>query len=270
MQNVQIFQYNNSPIAFQMGKENRMVNATQMAKKFNKRTNDWLATKHAKELIVSLSAKTGIPATGLILVNQGGNNQGTWMHEDIALIFAQWLSPDFYFWCNDRIKELMRFGLTATEEMLLKAATDPGFVLAMMEQVQISRQKSIELEQRNKSLQAKIDSDASKVAFYDSVVTIEEGAKRRKTFSVSQIARSLKLTPSALNRQLIKQGIINKIDGHIYVSEKYKDYGYTIERTTMTRRYNEDLDKFTMEDTKYVSYTPAGREYIIDLLSSKR
>ena len=60
--------------------------------------------------MLSLSAVTGIPVTGLVIVNQGGNNkmaQGTWMHEDLALIFAQWLSSDFYLWCNRRIKEIL-------------------------------------------------------------------------------------------------------------------------------------------------------------------
>jgi hypothetical protein len=44
-----------------------------------------------------------------VKVKQGGNAkyQGTWMHEDVALIFAQWLSPEFYLWCNDRVKELL-------------------------------------------------------------------------------------------------------------------------------------------------------------------
>lgn len=103
----QIFQYNGSPITFQKG-DSVMVNATEMAKPFGKRCNDFLSSKSTKELIVSLSAKTGISATGLVSVNQGGNNQGTWLHEDLALIFAQWLSPDFYLWCNDRIKELQK------------------------------------------------------------------------------------------------------------------------------------------------------------------
>lgn len=70
-----------------------MVNATEMAKPFNKRPNDFLILKSTNELTNSLSAKTGIPVTDLVIVNQGGNNQGTWMHEDLALVFAQWLSP---------------------------------------------------------------------------------------------------------------------------------------------------------------------------------
>ena len=38
------------------------------------------------------------------------------MHEDVALMFAQWLSPDFYIWCNDRIKELARDGVAVVSD----------------------------------------------------------------------------------------------------------------------------------------------------------
>ena len=32
------------------------------------------------------------------------------MHEDVAMEFARWLSPEFAIWCNDRIKELLLTG----------------------------------------------------------------------------------------------------------------------------------------------------------------
>lgn len=50
-------------------------------------------------------------------VTKGGNDkklQGTWMHEDVALEFARWLSPAFAIWCNDRIKELLLTGTAGT------------------------------------------------------------------------------------------------------------------------------------------------------------
>ena len=61
----QIFQYNGSPITFHKG-DSVMVNATEMAKPFGKRCNDFLSTKQTNDLINSLSAKTGISATGLV------------------------------------------------------------------------------------------------------------------------------------------------------------------------------------------------------------
>ena len=110
MEDMKVFNYNDTPITFDTAAATgTMINATEMAKPFKKRTNDFLSSKSTKELIASLSAKTGISATGLVIVNQGGNNQGTWLHEDLAIVFAQWLSPEFYLWCNDRIKEILAY-----------------------------------------------------------------------------------------------------------------------------------------------------------------
>lgn len=105
-----------------------------MAKPFGKRCNDFLSTKQTNDLISSLSAKTGIPATELVTVNQGGNNQGTWLHEDLALIFAQWLSSDFYLWCNDRIKELLTIGMTAMQPTLEQMIDNPDLVIQLATQ----------------------------------------------------------------------------------------------------------------------------------------
>lgn len=134
MSNIQIFNYNGNGVTFRKG-DSVMVNATEMAKPFGKRPNDFLSAKSTQELISSLSAKTGISATALVVVNQGGNNQGTWLHEDLALIFAQWLSPTFYLWCNDRIKELMQVGFTATPATLEAMIANPDLVIGMATQL---------------------------------------------------------------------------------------------------------------------------------------
>ena len=82
-----------------------------MAKPFGKFTKDWLSNKSTKEFLSTLSAVRTIPLTGLVEIKQGGSGeQGTWMHEDVALEFARWLSPAFAIWCNDRIKELLLTG----------------------------------------------------------------------------------------------------------------------------------------------------------------
>lgn len=48
------------------------------------------------------------------------------MHEDVALEFARWLSPEFAIWCNDRIKDLFRQGVAVTDstERLLAELRD--------------------------------------------------------------------------------------------------------------------------------------------------
>lgn len=85
----------------------RMINATQMAKPFNRKPLDWLKTQQAKDLQQALSVVTKINTADLQIVRQGGVNQGTWLHEDLALLFAQWLSPKFYLACNNKLKELL-------------------------------------------------------------------------------------------------------------------------------------------------------------------
>lgn len=147
------FDYKGSQISFNKG-ESTMINATQMAKSFNKRTNDWLSLKQTNELIDSLSAKTGIPATDLVTVNQGGNNQGTWLYEDLALIFAQWLSPDFYLWCNDRIKELLKTGVTTVSNDDEAIAYAMNVLQRRLEQAKAEKEL---LAKQNAKLQPKAD-----------------------------------------------------------------------------------------------------------------
>lgn len=265
MEQIQIFQYNENPVSFQMGLENRMLNATQMAKSFGKRPVDFLKLDQTKEFLAEFSKVKKITLADLVIVKKGGNDSGTWMHEDIALEFARWLSPMFAIWCNDRIKELLRFGLTATEEMLLKAATDPGFVLAMMEHIKESREKNRLLEDKNKELEAQAEQNASKVQFYDNLQEIRQKDEAGKIHNVSKIARELGMSPAGLNRLLIKKGVAIKIDGSWYVAQRYKDSGYAVERKAMTQRLNED-DEMVPTEITYLAWTARGREFIFSLI----
>lgn len=95
---IQVFQYNGSPVTFNNG-DNVMVNATEMAKPFGKRPADWLKTQTTKEFLDALNGVKKIVPSDLVQV-VNGDNGGTWMHEDVAMEFARWLSPKFAIWCN--------------------------------------------------------------------------------------------------------------------------------------------------------------------------
>lgn len=110
----QKYDYDGSTITFAKG-DNVMVNATQMANKFGKKAKDWLKTQQSKEFLKSLSEGKKIPSSDLVQVMYG-NSGGTWMHEDVAIEFARWLSPMFAIWCNDRIKELAREGVATVSD----------------------------------------------------------------------------------------------------------------------------------------------------------
>lgn len=148
-----VYDYKGSKISFANGK-NVMVNATEMAKSFGKTTKDWLRTNASSEFINSLSAVRQICPTELVKVVQGGSPelQGTWMHEDVALEFARWLSSAFAIWCNDRIKELLKYGMTATQPTLDEMLNNPDLVIRMATQLKQERAEKARLEGENKRI----------------------------------------------------------------------------------------------------------------------
>lgn len=150
-----VFNYNGTDITFVSDENELMVNATKMAKPFGKQPSDWTKTKSAQEFISSLSAVRKIVVTDLIHVKQGGNTiQGTWMHEDVAIEFARWLAPTFAIWCNDRMKELLKYGMTATPEKLEEIILNPDLVIGLAKK--LKEEREARMKQDEYSLQNKI------------------------------------------------------------------------------------------------------------------
>jgi hypothetical protein len=107
-----IFNYNGTSITIKKSNNSVYVNATEMAKSFNTKPDNWLRTEQAQRIIHAMSVSQKCDTADLVKVVQGGMNQGTWMQDEIALTFAQWLSPEFYILCNRKIKELLQYGYT--------------------------------------------------------------------------------------------------------------------------------------------------------------
>lgn len=92
------------------------VNATAMCKANGKKLNHYLDLDRTSDYLNALeaslvaqtpceSAVAGIPVTGvsLIEIRQGGNNpesQGTWVHPQVAVDLARWISPKFAVWMD--------------------------------------------------------------------------------------------------------------------------------------------------------------------------
>ena len=149
----QIFQYNGSPITFQKG-DSVMVNATEMAKPFGKLAKDWLSNKSTKEFLSTLSSVRTIPLTALVEIKQGGNKeQGTWMHEDVALEFARWLSPAFAIWCNDRIKELLTTGSASLQPQLPNFNNPAEAARAWADQYEKNQTLALEVQQQQATIE---------------------------------------------------------------------------------------------------------------------
>lgn len=148
-----IYPETNQSVGFK--KENGVVyvSATDMAKSFGKRPNDYLALPSTNELINAITRKSGIAENQLVIIYRGGLNPGTWLHEDVALDYAQWLSMDFKLWCNDRIKELLRFGMTALPQTIDDLVQNPDLLIQICTQLKEERrQKELAQEAHQSAL----------------------------------------------------------------------------------------------------------------------
>ena len=118
MSDITRHEYEGELISFDFTGNDKLINATQMARPFRKNVADFLRLKNSKEYIAALEARYGNSHNGrrsVLEVVQGGTpeKQGTWMDELLAIKFAGWLSADFEIWMHERIRELLITGSTS-------------------------------------------------------------------------------------------------------------------------------------------------------------
>nr|MDZ8284033.1 KilA-N domain-containing protein [Nostoc sp. ChiSLP01] len=101
----------------QIGKHNipkGYVNGTQMAKANQKLLADYMRLKSTTEYLQALCQDMGIPISSLILEISGRTySQGTWLHPEIAIDLARWVSVEFRIWAN---RTLMKVFLSSQIE----------------------------------------------------------------------------------------------------------------------------------------------------------
>lgn len=188
--NVQVFKYNGTGITFKVG-DNLMVNATEMAKNFGKQPYDWFRLPSTIEFLKAFimdyegtrSEKISeryaeiserniseiLSLYGLVFIQQGGNMQGTWLYDEIAIELARWLSPEFSIWCNKRIKEILNGG--SKYPMTSDEAIAYGYGKALEK---INRQSTI-IARQSKQLQK-----------YKSQLEVEKEKKEQKRIVFAQ------------------------------------------------------------------------------------
>lgn len=166
MNTLQVFDYQNNPVSFKDEDGQAYINATEMAKPFGKRPAKWLELPSTKELITAIGVRPIRKSDTLVITMNG---VGTWLHEDIALDFAQWLSVDFKIWCNDRIKELMRYGVTASDNMINQMLDDPDTMITILTKLKEERAANQLQAEKIQEQQKVIEVQAPKVAFAQAV-----------------------------------------------------------------------------------------------------
>lgn len=258
MNETSVFSYKGSSISFFNGK-NVMVNATEMAKSFGKTTKDWLRTNASLEFINSLSAVRQICPTELVKIVQGGNSsqQGTWMHEDVALEFARWLSPTFAIWCNDRIKELLTQGVTTVND-------DDATILHAMQVLQKrvdEKQRALEFAQETITTQnEQLKLQAPKVKYVDDVL------QSVNTYTSTQMSKELGLREAEQLHKILKEkGVMFKQSGQWMLTAKYCEHGYTKPRTHQFTRNDGSIGTSTT-----TVWTEKGRVFLHNMFNLKK
>lgn len=248
--------YEGYAITFQKG-ENLMVNATQMAKAFGKQPSDWMRQTSTDAFLTSLSAVRGIPRTELIRQQKGGisTEQGTWMHEDVALEFARWLSPKFAIWCNDRIKELLREGVTTIandDEAILHA------MQVLQKRVDEAKLQLQALEGENELLTAENKALAPKAQYTDEVL------QSTTTFTLTQVAKSLGFrSVNTFTKALQEKGILYRQSGQWMPRACFAGKGYFATRTA--RYFRSDGSTASSLSTVI---TEKGRAYLNQIFNN--
>lgn len=114
------FLYNNEEIQFlSTGTNDIMINATQMAKIFDKRLDFFLKADHTKEFINALELTPfggrSTPLKGEEILKTV-NGVKTWMHRILALKFAAWIDPFFEVWVFTTIDSILLGDFKAQKE----------------------------------------------------------------------------------------------------------------------------------------------------------
>ena len=80
------------------------VNATQLCKAGGKQFKHWNSIEKTRTFLQVLTTSTGIPVLELIKMNAGEKH--TWVHPQVAINIAQWISPEFELQVKKNIDEL--------------------------------------------------------------------------------------------------------------------------------------------------------------------
>lgn len=236
-----VYDYEGNKISF--SKDNGvMVNATQMAKPFGKRPNDWLNLPSTQEFLDALitTRKSGsCDYQAVTTVNcspeYGG---GTWLSEDAAIEFARWLSPKFAIWCNDRIKELMRNGV----------AVLPKDYVSALRALADAEEEKLKLEAENAKMKPLVE-------YAEDVLTSND------CMTATEMAKELGFkSGKAFNQWCAKNNILFCQGGRWLPYSKYSGIGWFATRTATYPKKDG-----TSGVSLYTVITELGRKGLIEL-----
>ena len=161
MNTLQVFNYQNNPVSFKDEDGQAYINATEMAKPFGKRPAKWLELPSTKELIAAIGIRPIRKSDTYVETINGIRNEpkgksrtlvitmngvGTWLHEDIALDFAQAVSGSTKSCLVGEMATILKQnGVRIGQNRLFAWLRANGFLCSIGERYNLPTQKSMDM-----------------------------------------------------------------------------------------------------------------------------
>ena len=249
------FSFNGNEVTMRLQDGTVYVNLTEFAKPFpGKNLTQIVNSLEIKEYCDALSKLQNYSLADLLQVTRGGNSNGTWAHQKVALRVAQKLSPDFAVWVDTKIEELLTTGVTTASDDDAAIAHAMDILQKRLEQAKAEKHL---LQQQNQLQSEVIKEQAPKVEYYDDVLN------STSTYTATQIAKEFGWGAETLNRKLKEKGVQYKQSGQWLLYAKYQNKGYT---KTVTRQYTGTSGK--IHTSQQTVWTEPGRHFIHSLFDN--
>ncbi|MBQ7512646.1 MAG: phage antirepressor KilAC domain-containing protein [Prevotella sp.] len=200
---------------------------------------DFLKTKETKSFLKALSNRKKILIDDLVQVRAGApeTGGGTWMHEDVAIEFARWLSPDFAIWTNDRIKELLREGVATVSD---DDDTIANAMAILQRRLEEKDRRLQEKEQRLQLASTTIEQQGQRIVEQrNEIATLtpmadytREVLQSTSTFTLTQMAKDLGLRSVMVLTEFCRNNrILYRQSGQWMPTAQYSGRGFFETRT---------------------------------------
>lgn len=137
--------YEGQVIPFQ--RTDAFVNATAMCKAFGRLPYDFLRLPETRRYQDALAKRLNALRENLVVTVNGGTSPGTWLHPNLAMECARWLSPDFSIWCNETIRRILAGELEAKPSFEIPSTYSGALLLAAEQarRAEIAERQNVEL-----------------------------------------------------------------------------------------------------------------------------
>lgn len=200
-----VFQYQNSPIQFEVIDGQVMANATVMAKAFGKEPDSIFKTKNWKEFELALIDDTEMKSEDLRTSKMGSpeNGGGSWIHQELVIEFARRLNARFALWCNRKIADLLKDGTASVNDKLKPSIPNFDDPIAAAQAWIEEKKKQIALQAENVKLTEEVDKKESEIKRLEPMASFADKLMNTgTTVDISTYAKIIGWGPNVLFERL--------------------------------------------------------------------